>query len=160
MSILRLVELEKHIIEGAGATSVAAVLSGKMDEFIGKNVVLILTGGNIDTTVLHRALERGLAADGRLFKVYVKVSDKPGGLAEVTGLVASTGAGIKSISQERSWVKMDVFSCEIKLVLETRDFEHVQEITKLLEQHYPDARIDLVQFPASSAVNRKFTTTF
>ncbi|KRT86475.1 hypothetical protein AMK59_1745, partial [Oryctes borbonicus] len=125
VSILRLVEMEKFIVEGAGATPVAAALSGQLDEFIGKNVVLVLSGGNIDSTVLHRAIERGLAADGRLIKIYVKISDRPGGLAELTSIIGSTGACIKRISQERAWLKMDVFSVEVKLVLETRDYEHV-----------------------------------
>ncbi|KAK9681215.1 Pyridoxal-phosphate dependent enzyme [Popillia japonica] len=84
VGILRLIELEKHVVEGASATAVAALLSGKLDQFIGKKIVLILSGGNIDTTVLSRALERGLAADGRLIKVYAKVCDRPGGLTELT----------------------------------------------------------------------------
>ncbi|KAI4454474.1 threonine dehydratase mitochondrial-related [Holotrichia oblita] len=160
VGILRLLELEKHIVEGAGATPVAALLSGKLDQFIGKKVVLILSGGNIDTTVLSRALERGLAADGRLIKIYVKVSDRPGGLSELTTLVASAGAVIKLISQERAWVKMDVFSSEVKLVIETRDYAHVDEIKKVLTARYKDVRIEHVEFPASSAINQKFPSAY
>ncbi|GJQ81219.1 hypothetical protein Trydic_g20438 [Trypoxylus dichotomus] len=160
VSILRVLEMEKHVVEGAGATPVAAVLSGQLDEFIGKNVVLLLSGGNIDSTVLHRAIERGLAADGRLIKIFVKVSDRPGGLAELASIIGSTGAGIKRISQERAWLKMDVFSVEVKVVLETRDYEHVQEIRKALLARYKDARIEHAEFPASSAVNQRFKPSY
>ncbi|CAK5006227.1 unnamed protein product [Meloidogyne enterolobii] len=79
LAILRLIEVEKSVVEGGGAVGLAALVSGKLDHLRGKRVVAILTGGNIDTTVLGRTIERGLAVDGRLIKFDVVVSDRPGG---------------------------------------------------------------------------------
>lgn len=78
LAILRLVELEKCVVEGAGAAGLAAILAGQLEEFQGKKVVLLVCGGNIDTTTFGRCLERGLAAEGRLMKFTVTVSDRPG----------------------------------------------------------------------------------
>lgn len=77
-------------------------------------VVLILSGGNIDTTILGRCLERGLAADGRLIKCRVTVSDRPGGILELCKLFGSIGVSIKDVIHERAWVASDVFSVEVK----------------------------------------------
>ncbi|RCN26513.1 hypothetical protein ANCCAN_27760 [Ancylostoma caninum] len=74
LSILRLIEMEKAVVEGGGAVGLAAMITGKLPE-----VVTILTGGNIDTTILGRTIERGLAVDGRLIRLEVVVSDRPGG---------------------------------------------------------------------------------
>nr|XP_022906391.1 uncharacterized protein LOC111418159 isoform X2 [Onthophagus taurus] len=158
VAILRLVEIEKAIVEGSGAAPVAAVLSGQLaGECKNKNVVLICSGGNIDTTVLSRVLDRGLASDGRLIKTYVTVSDRPGGLAELLQLITSLGIPVKHINQERAWVKLDIFSVEVKLTCETRDYDHAKELEFALKEKYGDnARIDYVQFPASSGASRKF----
>ncbi|KAK9736901.1 Pyridoxal-phosphate dependent enzyme [Popillia japonica] len=150
VSILRLIEHEKFIVEGAGATALAAVLSGQMSEFKGKNVVVILSGGNIDTTVLGRVLERGLAADGRLIKVYVTISDKCGSVNQLCKLIDSVGVSIKTVSLERTWVQTDVFSMMIKTVCETRDYEHALELKKLLEDHYQYVSMVHAEFPAST----------
>mgnify|MGYP003574266398 CR=1 FL=1 len=136
LSILRLVELEKAVVEGAGATGLAAVLAGLLPELKGKKVVIPLCGGNIDTTVLGRCLERGLAADGRLVRFVVTVSDRPGGIAELTKLIASIGVSLKDIFHERAWLKSDIFSVQTKCVVETRDQEHAQELERLLRSHY------------------------
>ncbi|KIH48247.1 hypothetical protein ANCDUO_21686 [Ancylostoma duodenale] len=79
LSILRLIEMEKAVVEGGGAVGLAAMITGKLPELKGKKVVTILTGGNIDTTILGRTIERGLAVDGRLIRLEVVVSDRPGG---------------------------------------------------------------------------------
>ena len=92
IAILRLLELEKAVVEGAGATAFAAVLQGLLPELKGKRVGIPLCGGNIDTTVLGRVLERGLVADNRIMKVWVTISDRPSGLAELCKLLASKGA--------------------------------------------------------------------
>lgn len=76
-------------------------------------VVCILTGGNIDTTILGRCLERGLAADGRLLKIDVTVSDRPGGIAELSALIFSIGVNIKDMIHERAWVTCDVYSVTV-----------------------------------------------
>ena len=113
IAILRLVEMEKAVVEGAGAVGLAAVLQGLLPELKGKRVVIPLTGGNIDTTVLGRCLERGLAADGRLVKFKVTVSDRPGGIAGLTNLISKVGVSIKDMIHERAWVKTDIFSVAV-----------------------------------------------
>ena len=94
-------------------------------ECLGKRVVIPLCGGNIDTTVLGRCLERGLAVDGRLVKFSVTVSDRPGGIAELTRLLANLGVSIKDILHERAWLKSDIFSVEV-FPLKCFVLEHVQ----------------------------------
>ncbi|KAK7793991.1 hypothetical protein R5R35_003955 [Gryllus longicercus] len=136
IAILRLVELEKCVVEGAGASGLAAILAGHLNEMRGKRVVLLLCGGNIDTTILGRCLERGLAADGRLMKFKVTVSDRPGGIAELCRLMSSIGVSIKDIVHERAWIKSDIFSVEVKVVCETRDMEHALLLKEKLHQNY------------------------
>jgi len=112
----RLVEIEKAVVEGAGACGLAAILAGLLPELKGKRVVIPLCGGNIDTTVLGRCLERGLAVDGRLVKFSVTVSDRPGGIAELCRLMANLGVSIKDILHERAWLKSDIFSVEVRKI--------------------------------------------
>ncbi|XP_022907161.2 L-threonine ammonia-lyase-like isoform X1 [Onthophagus taurus] len=150
VAMLRLIEKEKYIVEGAGATALAAIASGQLDEFKGKNVVVVLSGGNIDTTVLGRVLERGLAAEGRFLKVYVTVSDRAGGVSDLIRLISSIGVSIKNISQEREWLIVDVFSVKVKVVCETRDWDHACELKQLLEQNYSDITMVHVDFPPST----------
>jgi threonine dehydratase len=97
IAILRLLELEKAVVEGAGAIGFAAVLAGLLPELKGKKVIIPLCGGNIDTTVLGRVLERALVIDSRLIKMLVTISDRPGGLAEFCGLIAKMGGSIKDM---------------------------------------------------------------
>ncbi|KAG5885358.1 hypothetical protein JTB14_035163 [Gonioctena quinquepunctata] len=136
VAILRLIENEKYVVEGAGACGLAAILSGQLDEFKGKRVVLILSGGNIDTTILGRCLERGLAADGRLVKCKITVSDRPGGICDLCQLIGSIGVSIKDVIHERAWVTSDIFSVEVKVVCETRDYLHSIELRDLLISKY------------------------
>ena len=142
-------------MEGGGAVGLAAIISGKLPELQGKRVVSILTGGNIDTTVLGRAIERGLAVDGRLIRLEVVVSDRPGGIAELATRIAQLGASIKDIFHERAWVNTDVFSVkveqskklkitylfQVKVVVETRDKNHVKELEEALRTKYDDVRV-------------------
>jgi len=136
ISILRCIEMEKAVVEGGGASGVAAVLAGLLPELEGKKVVIPLCGGNIDTTILGRCLDRGLAADGRLVKFGVQISDRPGGIAELTTILFKLGVTIKDIQQERAWIKNDIFSVEDIVVVETRDSEHAQEMLDELKKHY------------------------
>ncbi|KAK9886664.1 hypothetical protein WA026_017583 [Henosepilachna vigintioctopunctata] len=142
VAILRLIELEKSVVEGAGACGLAAILAGQLDEFRGKRVVLILSGGNIDTTILGRCLERGLAADGRLVKFKATVSDRPGGISELCKLIGSIGVSIKDVIHERAWVTSDVFSVEVKVVCETRDYAHSLELRELLFANYKRVKFE------------------
>ena len=99
-------------------------------------VVIALCGGNIDTTVLGRCLDRGLAADGRLVKFSVTVSDRPGGIAELARTLAKLGVTIKDMVHERAWIKNDIFSVEVLVVVETRDSEHAAEMVRVLKDNY------------------------
>merc|ERR1719225_2421131 len=128
IAILRCVEMEKAVVEGGGASGVAAVLAGLCPELKGKKVVIALCGGNIDTTILGRCLDRGLAADGRLVKFSCTISDRPGGMSELVSLLSELGVSIKDITQERAWIKNDIFSVEDIVVCETKDSDHASHM--------------------------------
>ncbi|RYG24675.1 pyridoxal-phosphate dependent enzyme, partial [bacterium] len=134
LAILRLVELEKGVVEGAGATPLAALLAGELPDLKGKQVVLCLCGGNIDPTVLGRVIEHGLAVDGRLARFTAVISDRPGGLAHLTGALAESGASIKQIVHERAFASADVTSVEVQCIIETRDREHLDAVLKRLQE--------------------------
>jgi threonine dehydratase len=97
LAMLRLLEEEKVVVEGGGAVGLAAIMQGLLPELAGKTVVLPLCGGNVDTPLLGRVLERGLAADGRLVRISTAVSDRPGGIAALTKVLAELGTSIKDI---------------------------------------------------------------
>ncbi|TMW46601.1 hypothetical protein DOY81_008318, partial [Sarcophaga bullata] len=100
LAILRLVEEEKCVVEGAGASAFASILAGLVPELQGKKVVVVLSGGNIDTTVFGRCLERGLAAEGRLVKFIIEVPDCPGGINGLCDILTNLGVSIKDIMHE------------------------------------------------------------
>merc|ERR1712165_600193 len=141
IAILRLIELEKAVVEGAGATGLAAVMAGLLPELRGKKVVLPLCGGNIDTTLLGRCLDRGLAADGRLITFNVVVSDRPGGIADLTKLISSVGVSIKDIVHERAWVRTDAFAVGVRILAETRNRKHSRELFKMLRETYEEVTV-------------------
>jgi threonine dehydratase len=128
LAVLRLIELEKTVTEGAGAAPLAALLANKLPELRGQRVVLPLCGGNIDTTMLGRIIERGLAADGRLFRFASNISDRPGGLARFTGVLAEEGASVRDVEHDRAFAGDDVSQVIVHCVIETRDFEHVERV--------------------------------
>jgi threonine dehydratase len=134
LAVLRLIELEKTVTEGAGATGLAALLAGKLPELRGQRVVLPLCGGNIDTTMLGRIIERGLAADGRLFRFTANISDRPGGLARFTGVLAQEGASVRDVSHDRAFAGDDVSQVIVHCVIETRDFEHIKRVQERLRR--------------------------
>ncbi|MFO1497374.1 MAG: threonine ammonia-lyase [Verrucomicrobiota bacterium] len=121
LAILRLIELEKAVVEGAGAAPLAACLAGLLPELKGRNVILPLCGGNIDTTILGRVLERGLAHDGRLCRFSATISDRPGGLARFAGLIAEEGASILEIEHDRAFASDDITTVVVHCTIETRD---------------------------------------
>jgi threonine dehydratase len=133
LAILRLLELEKSIVEGAGAAPLAACLSGRLPELKGKKVVLPLSGGNIDTPILGRVLERGLASDGRLFRFTANISDRPGGLARFAALIAETGASIVEITHDRAFASEDITTVVVHSIVETRDAAHIEELRLRLQ---------------------------
>jgi threonine dehydratase len=130
-AVLRLLELEKMVIEGSAAVSLAAI-TGRDLGLRGKRVVLVLCGGNIDVTVLARIIERGLARDGRLCRLRAEISDRAGSLAAFLTLVATTGASIKDVTHDRQFASADVALTGVSLVLETRDRAHIEEIGRTL----------------------------
>jgi threonine dehydratase len=133
LAILRLVELEKSVVEGATATPLAACMSGRLKELAGERVVLLLCGGNIDPNVLSRVIERGLVADGRLGRFTAVISDRPGGLAELAAQIASTGASVKQIVHDRAFASPDVSAVNVLCTVETRNHQHLAELRALLK---------------------------
>jgi threonine dehydratase len=130
-SVLRLLEMEKMVIEGAAAVPLAALMPTP-DSLKGKKVVLVLCGGNIDVTVISKIIERGLAADGRLCRVSAYVSDRPGSLANLATVLAGSGASIKEIMHDRHFGPADVGKVAISCILETRDFSHIELVHQAL----------------------------
>ncbi|XP_060805269.1 L-threonine ammonia-lyase [Amyelois transitella] len=137
-AIMHIVEEERFVVEGGGAVAIAAIMAGLFPNLKGKKVVCLLSGGNIETTILARALERGMAAEGRLVKFKVTVSDKPGGMAELCSYLAGIGVMLRDCVPERAWVKGDVFSVEMKVIVETRGWDHTKELIELIKKHYKE----------------------
>lgn len=132
-AILQLLEKEKVVAEGAGATSVAAVMFNKIP-VKGKKVVCIVSGGNIDVTILNRVVERGLAKSGRIAIINVELDDKPGKLVEVASVIAKAGANITNVYHDRNSDSEKVNSCILRVICETRNQEHVAAINNALRE--------------------------
>ena len=141
LAVLRLLENEKFIVEGGGAAGLAALLpGGALDrpDMKGKNIIIPLCGGNIDTTTLGRVLDRGLAADKRLVNFYATVSDRPGGIAGLTKTLSDEGASIKDIYHERAWLHSAIDQVQVKCVVELQGSEHGKRVkAALLDKGYP-----------------------
>lgn len=136
-AVLLLLEREKTVAEPAAATTLAAAISGRIDGLDGKNVVMVLSGGNIDVNLLSRIIDRGLMNDGRLTQLDVRVQDRPGALAGLTTLLAGCGANVLRLDHNRGTHGLWLTEAEIALTLETRGKDHVKEITdKLTEAGY------------------------
>ncbi len=132
LAILRMAETEKSIVEGAGAIGLAALLENGSDTWKGRNVVLILSGGNIDPTTHTQVIERGLAADGRIYRFRVLLSDRPGGLAHLSQVLAHAGANITEIIHDRTFSGPDLSRVYVLCTVETRDWEHIHDIQQQL----------------------------
>jgi threonine dehydratase len=132
LAMLRLAELEKCIVEGAGAAGLAAFLGGQLPELAGHKVVLLLTGGNIDPLAHSRVIERGLAADGRIYRFDVLLTDRPGGLAHLSAVLANVGANVTEIVHNRTFAGPDLSRVHVLCTVETRDRAHITEIQKSL----------------------------
>lgn len=133
-AILTLMEKQKTVAEGAGATALAAVMFDKAG-LKGKKSVCIVSGGNIDVNTLSRVITQGLNKTGRIANIETKVIDKPGQLISLLQLISKTGANIISINHEREDLRSEVNSCVVTMVLETRNPEHVNEIMELLKSN-------------------------
>ena len=130
-AILALMEQHKLVTEGAGAVAVAAAMFGKVD-LEGKKTVCLLSGGNIDVTILSRVITRGLMMSGRNCHLNIELVDKPGQLMNVSRIIAEQGGNVTSVHHEHSNEGSDVNGCYLRLTLETRNFEHIEQIKKAL----------------------------
>ena len=128
-AILALMEQQKLVTEGAGATAVAAAMFNKVD-IKGKKVVCLCSGGNIDVTILSRVIKRGLLMSGRTCQLTVELADKPGQLKNVSRIIADLGGNVTSVHHERANEGSDVNGCYLRIVMETRNYEHIEEIKK------------------------------
>ena len=135
-AILALMEVQKTVAEGAGATPVAAVMFGRVDTTRLKTVCLV-SGGNVDVTTLSRIITRGLSKAGRLVELTTKVADKPGSLIRLLQIVADSGANIVRINHAREDRHSDVGACIVTMVVETRDQAHICQLeASLTEKGY------------------------
>ena len=132
-AILALIERQKMIAEGAGAVSLAAVMFGKIPDVTGKKVVCLISGGNIDVTILSRVINRGLLMSGRTSSLTIELMDKPGQLVAVSAIIAGCGGNVIGVLHERSNEGTDVNGCYLKITIETRDFEHIKQIEDSLK---------------------------
>ena len=130
-AILALMEQHKLVTEGAGAVAVAAAMFHKID-LKGKKAVCVLSGGNIDVTILSRVIKRGLLMSGRSCQLMIELVDKPGQLKNVSRIIADLGGNVTSVHHERANEGSDVNGCYLRIILETRNFEHIEQIKKAL----------------------------
>ena len=132
-AILALMENQKLVAEGAGATPVAAALFGKLP-LAGKKTVCLISGGNIDVNILSRVITRGLVMSGRKTNLMIALEDKPGQLSLVSDIVSACGANVVSVHHDRSDANMAITSCFLKLGLETRDAAQIETIKQKLTE--------------------------
>jgi threonine dehydratase len=133
-AVLLLLEREKTVAEPAAATTLAAVMSGRLGDLRGQNVVMVLSGGNIDVNLLSRIIDRGLINDGRLTHLDVRVQDRPGALAALTALLAERGANVLRLDHRRGTGGLWLTEAEVALTLETRGRKHVDELLSVLNE--------------------------
>ena len=131
-AILALIEKQKMIAEGAGATAVAAVMFDKF-HLKGKRVVAVVSGGNIDVTSLSRVIDRGLLKSGRSSSLLIELIDKPGQLKEISRIIADCGGNVTGVHYEKGDTE-SVNGCFLRIEMETRDFDHVDLITQTLRR--------------------------
>ena len=133
-AILALIEKRKMIAEGAGATPVAAIMAGKIPQLKGKKVCCVVSGGNIDVTILSRVITRGLVMSGRQCTLNIELLDKPGQLVAVSQIIAKCGANVVGVHHEHANAGSEVIGCYLRIDMETRNFEHIQEIRRALSE--------------------------
>ena len=132
-AMVMLLEIEKTLVEGAGAAGLAALLKFPA-RFAGKKVGLVLCGGNIDPLLLAAIIERGMVRAGRLARIRVGARDIPGSLAKITATVADAGANIEEVHHQRAFTMLSVQNVEIELVVQTRGREHIAEVLTTLNE--------------------------
>jgi threonine dehydratase len=134
LAMLRLVELEKSVVEGAGAAPLAACMAGKFPELAGQRTVLVLSGGNVDPSILARVIDKGRVADGRLCRFTAVISDRPGGLARLAQVIADTGASVQEIVHDRAFSGPDIAAANVLCTVETEDREHIVRLYQRLAE--------------------------
>ena len=139
-AVLMLLEIEKTLVEGAGAAGLAALLRYP-ERFRGKKVGLVLSGGNIDPLLLAAIIERGMVRSGRLARILVSARDIPGVLARITATVAEAGANIEEVHHQRAFTMLAAQNVEIELVLQTRGKAHVQQVLDQLRAAHMEAEL-------------------
>ncbi|MGZ5217383.1 MAG: pyridoxal-phosphate dependent enzyme, partial [Caldimonas sp.] len=137
-AILMLLEIEKTVVEGAGAVGLAALMKDK-PAYAGRKVGLVLCGGNIEPLVLAEIIERGMVKSGRLARLRVDVRDVPGALAEVAALLARLGANIDEVQHQRAFTSLSVERVQIEVVVQTRGVAHIEKILEAMRQEGYDA---------------------
>lgn len=142
-AIVMLLEIEKTVVEGAGAASLAALMKYP-EKFAGRKVGLVLCGGNIDPLMLAEIIQRGMVRSGRLSRLKVELRDLPGALAKITGVIAEANANIEEVHHQRAFTNLPVQTAEVEFVLKTRNAAHVDDIVAKLaaagfKAHAPDA---------------------
>ncbi|MBD0320649.1 MAG: threonine ammonia-lyase [Gemmatimonadetes bacterium] len=133
-AVLLLLEREKTVVEAACAATVAAVVNGYVGGLEGKNVVMLLSGGNIDVSLMSRIIERGLLQDGRLAHLVVRLRDRPGALAMLTTVLAECGANVVALDHRRGHGGLWLTEAEVALTLEMRGRSHVEDLTRTLTE--------------------------
>ncbi len=133
VAIVRIMELEKTVVEGAAAAGLAALLDPRLHDLRGRTVALLLTGGNIDLNVLGRIIEHALVTDGRLLRFTVTISDRPGGLSRLTTLIAECGASVQDIRHDRTFAGPDVSRVRVICLVEIADHHHADRMVRALE---------------------------
>jgi len=131
-AIVMLLDIEKTLVEGAGAAGLAALLRHPQ-RFQGRKVGLVLSGGNIDPLLLASIIERGMVRAGRLVRIRVNARDVPGALARIAGVVAEAGANVNEVHHQRVFSLLAAQNVEIELVLQTRGPEHVRQVLTALQ---------------------------
>jgi threonine dehydratase len=130
-AVLLYLEVEKTVSEGAGAAALAGVRKHR-GRFAGRKVGVVLSGGNVDLLVLSSIIERGLARSGRLARVRVRIRDRPGGLAGVSGVIAERGAQVVEVTHQRSFGRVALTEVEVEFVISTRGSDHLAEVCRAL----------------------------
>ena len=133
-AVLLLLEREKTVAEGAGAAGLAGLISGKLPDLRGRNVGLIVSGGNIDVNLMARIIDRGLWRSGRRVHLCCRINDVPGALSTLLGIIANKQANVLDIEHERVGDGLELGQTEVEILLESRGFEHIEEIESALQQ--------------------------
>ncbi len=140
LAVLEYIERAKLVVEGAGAAPLAALLAGKLD-VTGKKTVLVVSGGNIDVTTINRIISRGMTATGRFMTVSIVLPDVPGALTSLSGEISRLSANIHEIVHIRNDHNIPLSRSKVNISLETRGFEHIEQIMERLGSLYEVTRL-------------------